>query len=37
MFEKEMFLRIDVPVLLYNNGNSELNFESWVISFQRSI
>ena len=37
IFEKEFFLRIDVPIFLYNNGNSEVNFESWVISFQRSI
>ena len=37
VFEKELFLRIDVPLSSYDNRGSEINFQNWVFSFQRSI
>ena len=37
VFEKELFLRIDVPFFIYDNGSSEVNFQNWIFSFQRSI
>ena len=37
LFEKELFLRFDVPAYIFNDGNSEINFHNWIFSFQRSI
>ena len=37
LFEKELFLRFDVPAFIYNDGSSEINFHNWIFSFQRSI
>ena len=36
-FEKELFLRVDIPFLSYDNRGSETNFQNWIFSFQRSI
>ena len=37
IFEKELFLRVDVPFFIYDNESSEVNFQNWIFSFQRSI
>ena len=37
LFEKELFLRVDVPAYIFNDGISEINFHNWIFSFQRSI
>jgi len=38
IFEKDLFLRIDLPFIIHNNGASSFdNYENWIISFQRSI
>ena len=37
VFEKELFLRVDIPFLSYDNRGSETNFQNWIFSFQRSI
>ena len=37
LFEKELFLRFDVPAYIFNDGNSKINFQNWIFSFQRSI
>ena len=37
VFEKELFLRVDVPFFIYDNESSEVNFQNWIFSFQRSI
>ena len=37
LFEKELFLRFDVPKLIFDDGSSEINFHNWIFSFQRSI
>ena len=37
LFEKELFLRFDVPAYVFNDGISEINFHNWIFSFQRSI
>ena len=38
IFEKDLYLRIDLPFfLIYENGGSEVEEKNWIISFQRSI
>jgi len=38
IFEKDLYLRIDLPFIIHDNGDSRFdNFENWIISFQRSI
>jgi len=38
IFEKDLYLRIDLPFFIHDNeGTSFDNFENWIISFQRSI
>ena len=40
LFEKELFLRIDLPFFIMPDetiGNSYINWENWVFSFQRSL
>jgi len=37
LFEKELFLRFDIPFFIYDDGSSEINFYNWIFSFQRSI
>ena len=37
IFEKDLYLRIDLPFFIYEKGGSEVEEKNWVISFQRSI
>ncbi|MBT6980923.1 MAG: M1 family metallopeptidase [Candidatus Marinimicrobia bacterium] len=38
IFEKDLYLRIDLPFFIHDNEDSSFdNFENWIISFQRSI
>jgi hypothetical protein len=37
IFEKDLYLRIDLPVFIYEKGGSGDEEKNWVISFQRSI
>jgi len=37
IFEKDLYLRIDLPFFIHNNGDSEVEEKNWIISFQRSI
>ena len=38
IFEKDLYLRIDLPFfLIYENGGSKVEEKNWIISFQRSI
>jgi hypothetical protein len=37
IFEKDLYIRIDLPFFIYEKGGSEVKEKNWVISFQRSI
>ena len=37
IFEKDVFLRIDFPFLIYDNNGPTIDKNNWVFSFQRSI
>jgi len=37
IFEKDLYIRIDLPFFIHNNGDSEVEEKNWIISFQRSI
>lgn len=37
IFEKDLYIRIDLPFFIYEMGGSEVEEKNWVISFQRSI
>ncbi|MBA65160.1 MAG: hypothetical protein CMG55_05100 [Candidatus Marinimicrobia bacterium] len=37
IFEKYLFCRIDLPFLIYNVGETKIDKNNWVFSFQRSI
>jgi len=37
IFEKDLYLRIDLPFFIHNNGASSIDKKNWIISFQRSI
>ena len=37
IFEKDLYLRLDFPIYIFNGDISETNFNNWVFSFQRSI
>tara|TARA_B100000315_G_C14356016_1_gene486214 strand:- start:413 stop:778 length:366 start_codon:yes stop_codon:yes gene_type:complete len=37
IFEKDLYIRIDLPFFIYEKGGSEVEEKNWVISFQRSI
>ncbi len=37
IFEKDLYLRIDLPFFIYDNGDLDVDEKNWIISFQRSI
>ncbi|MEC7736175.1 MAG: hypothetical protein VX651_02430, partial [Candidatus Neomarinimicrobiota bacterium] len=37
IFEKDLYLRLDFPIYIFNGDISETNFKNWLFSFQRSI
>jgi len=37
IFEKDLYLRIDLPFFIHDIEGSSFDKENWVISFQRSI
>ena len=37
IFEKDLYIRIDLPFFIYEKGGSEVEEKNWIISFQRSI
>ena len=37
IFEKDLYLRIDLPFFIYEKGGSRFDKKNWIISFQRSI
>ena len=37
LLEKDLFIRVDFPFYVYDGNDSNLNFNNWVFSFQRSI
>ena len=37
LYEKDIYLRLDFPFYVYNVNNSEISFNNWVFSFQRSL
>jgi hypothetical protein len=37
IFEKDLYLRIDLPFFIHDNSGSRFDNKNWIISFQRSI
>ena len=37
ILEKDLYLRFDFPFLIYDNGNSYVDRNNWLISFQRGL
>ena len=37
IFEKDLYLRIDLPFFIHNKGKTSIDKKNWIISFQRSI
>ena len=37
IFEKDFFVRIDLPFFTYKNGNVTIDEKNWIFSFQRSF
>jgi len=37
IFEKDLYLRIDLPFFIHNKGETSIDEKNWIISFQRSI
>ncbi len=37
IFEKDLYLRIDLPFFIHDKGGSRFDKKNWIISFQRSI
>ena len=37
IFEKDLYLRIDLPFFIHDDGGSRFDKKNWIISFQRSI
>ena len=37
MFEKDLYLRLDFPIYIFNGDISKTNFKNWLFSFQRSL
>jgi hypothetical protein len=37
IFEKDLYLRIDLPFFIHNKGETSFDKKNWIISFQRSI
>jgi outer membrane protein assembly factor BamA len=37
IFEKDLYLRIDLPFFIHNKGKTSIDEKNWIISFQRSI
>ena len=37
LFERNIYIRLDFPFYIYDGNSSEINFNNWIFSFQRSL
>ena len=37
LLEKDIYIRLDFPFYIYDGESSEINFNNWIFSFQRSL
>ena len=37
LYERDIYFRLDLPFYIYNENGSNISFNNWVFSFQKSI